>query len=112
MVGVSAGVRIYAIEKYITPQRHDREARIIELTSERWILELYRTIIESLQGIAWMLLVFFVFALIAYPGRRVGAGYRAGSARGPRAQLRPGEEHRIEARLTKGRPDARFRPAR
>lgn len=66
VVGVSAGVRIYEIEKYITPQRHDKEARVIELTSERWILELYRTVIESLQGIAWMLLVFFVFALIAY----------------------------------------------
>jgi ABC-type xylose transport system permease subunit len=66
VVGVSAGVRIYEIEKYVTPQRHDKEARIVQLTSERWILELYRTIIEALQGIAWMLLVFFVFALIAY----------------------------------------------
>ena len=66
VVGVSAGVRIYEIEKYITPERHDKEARIIALTSERWILELYRTVIEALQGIAWMLLVFFVFALIAY----------------------------------------------
>jgi ABC-type xylose transport system permease subunit len=66
VVGVSAGVRIHELEKYITPQRHDKDARIIELTSERWILELYRTVIETLQGIAWMLLVFFVFALIAY----------------------------------------------
>ncbi|MGH8666268.1 MAG: hypothetical protein ACREUX_18560 [Burkholderiales bacterium] len=66
VVGVSAGVRIYEIEKYITPQRGDKEARILDLTSERWILELYRTVIEALQGIAWMLLVFFVFALIAY----------------------------------------------
>jgi hypothetical protein len=66
VVGVSAGVRIYEIEKYITPPRYDKEARIVELTSERWILELYRTVIEALQGIAWMLLVFFVFALIAY----------------------------------------------
>jgi hypothetical protein len=66
VVGVSAGVRIYEIEKYITPQRQDKEARIVALTTERWILELYRTVIEALQGIAWMLLVFFVFALIAY----------------------------------------------
>jgi len=66
VVGVSAGVRIYELEKYITPQRWDKEAKIIELTNERWILELYRTVIETLQGIAWLLLVFFVFALIAY----------------------------------------------
>jgi hypothetical protein len=66
VVGVSAGVRIYELEKYISPARFDKEARILELTQDRWILEIYRTIIESLQGIAWLLLVFFVFALIAY----------------------------------------------
>ena len=66
VVGISAGVRIYELEKYITPQRWDKESKIVELTNERWILELYRTVIETLQGIAWLLLVFFVFALIAY----------------------------------------------
>ena len=66
VVGISAGVRIRELEKYITPMRSEKEARIIELTGDRWILEIYRTVIESLQGIAWMLLVFFVFALIAY----------------------------------------------
>ena len=66
VVGISAGVRIYELEKYITPQHWDKEAKIVQLTNERWVLEIYRTVIESLQGIAWMLLVFFVFALIAY----------------------------------------------
>ncbi len=66
VVGVSAGVRIYALERYVTPSRDDQDAKIIELTSDRWLLELYRTVIETLQGIAWLLLVFFAFALIAY----------------------------------------------
>ena len=66
VVGVSAGVRIYELEKYISPARFDKESRILELTQDRWILEIYRTIIEALQGIAWLLLIFFVFALIAY----------------------------------------------
>lgn len=66
VVGVSAGVRIYELEKYITPWRGDKEQRIVQLTNDRWILELYRTVIETLQGIAWMLLVFFGVALIAY----------------------------------------------
>lgn len=66
VVGISAGVRIYELEKYITPAQWDKESRMIELTQERWVLEIYRTIIESLQGIAWLLLVFFVFALMAY----------------------------------------------
>ncbi|RJP20315.1 MAG: hypothetical protein C4520_11635 [Candidatus Abyssobacteria bacterium SURF_5] len=64
VVGISGGVRIYELQRYITPER-EAEAPI-PLTAERWVLELYRTVIESLQSIAWMLLVFFVFALIAY----------------------------------------------
>ena len=66
VVGVSAGVKIYELEKYITPLRGDKDAVVVRLTQERWVLELYRTVIDTLQGIAWMLLVFFVFALIAY----------------------------------------------
>jgi len=66
VVGVSSGVSIYELEKYITPERWREQGQIVELTGERWVLEVYRTIIETLQGIAWMLLVFFIFALIAY----------------------------------------------
>lgn len=66
VVGVSSGVRVYELERYISPARFDKEARVLTLTQERWILELYRTVIEALQGIAWLLLVFFVFSLIAY----------------------------------------------
>ncbi|TKS54380.1 hypothetical protein E4582_06080 [Luteimonas yindakuii] len=66
VVGVSSGVRIHELERYITPNQWQEEPRIIELTSERWVLEVYRTIIETLQGIAWMLLVFFCIALVAY----------------------------------------------
>jgi len=65
VVGISSGVRIHQIERYITEPRAE-DARIIELTLERWVLEVYRTVIGTLQGIAWMLLVFFVFALIAF----------------------------------------------
>ena len=66
VVGVSSGVRIRDIEKYAAPLRGDKEARVFDFTFERWILEIYRTVIDTLQGIAWMLLVFFVFALVAY----------------------------------------------
>ena len=64
VVGVSGGVRIWDLEKYITAR--DKDQQPVVLNSDRWILEVYRTIIETLQSIAWMLLVFFVFALIAY----------------------------------------------
>ena len=67
VVGTSSGIRIYDMEKYITPLTYaENDKRIvIELTQERWVLEIYRTIIETLQGLAWMMLVFFM-ALIAY----------------------------------------------
>lgn len=66
VVGISKGVRVWELERYITPQQYDEKAVILELTPERWILEIYRTIIETLQGAAWLLLVFFIFALLAY----------------------------------------------
>lgn len=67
VVGISSGVRIWELNKYITPQiTKDGATEIIELTTDRWVLEIYGTIIGTLQGIAWMLLVFFLFALIAY----------------------------------------------
>ena len=67
VVGTSSGIRIYDMEKYITPLTYaENDKRIvIELTQERWVLEIYRTIIETLQGLAWMMLVFFMVALIA-----------------------------------------------
>lgn len=63
VVGISGGVRLWEMEKYIDP---DKMGRILELTPERWMIEIYKTIIGTLQGVAWMLLVFFLFALVAY----------------------------------------------
>ena len=63
VVGVSGGVRIWELEKYITPRSPD-EATIV-LNPDRWLLELYRTVIATLQSTAWMLLVVFAVALIA-----------------------------------------------
>ncbi len=64
VVGVSGGVRIWSLEQYIIPR--DPKQAPLELTGDRWTLEVYRTVIGTLQSIAWMLLVVFVFLLIAY----------------------------------------------
>ncbi len=64
VVGISGGVQIHYLEKFLRPPTEDYSPPV--LTSERWILEIYRTVIESLQSIAVMLLIFFIFALIAY----------------------------------------------
>ena len=64
VVGVSGGVRIHELERYISAP--DKDEEILVLTAERWTLELYRTVIETLQGIAWMFLLVFVVALVAF----------------------------------------------
>ena len=63
VVGVSGGVRVWELERYVTP---DKDGRLLELTDQRWTIELYKTVLGALQGDAWMLLVFFLFALVAY----------------------------------------------
>lgn len=65
VVGISSGVQIWNLERYVNPGPGQR-AEAIPLTADRWILEVYRTIIDTLQGLAWVLLVFFLIALIAY----------------------------------------------
>jgi hypothetical protein len=73
VVGVSSGVPLRDLEKYVTSTLGGREVQsTASLSFDRWIFELYRAAIETLQGIAWMLLVFFVFALIAYVIVRIG----------------------------------------
>jgi len=73
VVGVSAGVQLRDLERYINPTVGGHEVQTATWPGfDRWIFELYRTCIDTLQGIAWMLLVFFVFALIAYVIVRIG----------------------------------------
>ncbi len=64
VVGISGGVRIGYLEHYVNPRPESERA--LELTLDRWVLEVYRTVIGALQSLAWMLLVFFIVALIAY----------------------------------------------
>ena len=65
VVGISTGVRIWQLKQYIEPPTMEN-AQMITLDMNHWVLEVYQTIIGTLQGIAWLLLVFFVFAMIAY----------------------------------------------
>lgn len=64
VVGISGGVKIWELERYMPTQGGDAQALTLDAT--RMVLELYRTVLGTLQGIAWMLLLFFVFTLIAY----------------------------------------------
>ena len=64
VVGISSGVDLDKLEQFVQPAA---EAMVRpELTPEFWGLEIYRTIIGTLGGMAWALLLFFVVALVAF----------------------------------------------
>ena len=85
VVGVSSGVQIWKLEQYVHPERYaPREGGSIPplvLDGPSLGLEIYRTIIQTLQGVAWALLVFFVVALIAFAIIRRGEGRPAGAGK-------------------------------
>lgn len=82
VVGISSGVRINQIQAYLNPRDVKNEGNVLVLTTERWVLEVYRTVIESLQGLAWVLLVFFLVALVMFMVIRVAELVRKAKAGG------------------------------
>ncbi len=79
VVGVSSGVNLYKLEQYTegsqgrwvdrpgVEQKHEgQEWQPPVLNNETWTLEIYRSIVGTIQGIAWALLVFFLVSLVAF----------------------------------------------
>ena len=64
VVGVASGVNVWKLERFIAPEAEGTTRPV--LTAEFWGLEIYRTIIGALGGMAWALLIFFVVSLIAF----------------------------------------------
>ncbi|MCP4684042.1 MAG: hypothetical protein GY867_01215 [bacterium] len=64
VVGVSSGVNIWKLEQLIEPEGEGLVQPA--LTAQNWGLEIYRTVIQTLGGMAWALLIFFIIALIAF----------------------------------------------
>lgn len=83
VVGISSGVQIWKLEQYVHPERYgpDQAAKTLTLDGPSMGLEIYRTIIQTLQGVAWALLVFFVVALIAFAIIRRGETKQPGPGR-------------------------------
>ena len=63
VVGVSGGVQLFELQKYIANKGDAGTPPALTVMS--WCLEVYRTMIETLQSIAWMLLLFFLCGMIA-----------------------------------------------
>jgi hypothetical protein len=65
VVGISAGTRVRPLEEYIAAPSYNKADLRAALTQEFWALELYRTFVATLQGIALMFFVVAVVAIIA-----------------------------------------------
>jgi hypothetical protein len=83
VVGVSNGVQFWKLEQYLRPEPAGPAGmtRPLALTAGAIALEVYRTIILVLQGLAWALLLFFTVALVAFAILRRGEMRPGGSAR-------------------------------
>ncbi len=69
VVGISSGVNLYKIERYINPI--DKETAIYQINQTSWTFEVYRSVIGSLTSLAWLLLIFFIIALITFVIKRI-----------------------------------------
>ncbi len=72
VVGISGGVQIHNLERYIrgdrisTPENGVVDTVPFELTTDAWTLEIYRTVLGTLQSLAWVLFIFFLVSLVGY----------------------------------------------
>ncbi|HEX8372012.1 MAG TPA: hypothetical protein VF585_04480 [Chthoniobacterales bacterium] len=62
--GVSHGVDLYRLERYIQ-KTHEKDV-IPPLTLESWIFELYQVVERTLGGLTWAAMTVFVISLIAF----------------------------------------------
>jgi hypothetical protein len=60
VVGLSRGVLVAELERYTRPAHPSKRSRDRdeEMTQEKWILEVVKTVLESLKAVALMLLAF------------------------------------------------------
>ncbi|HVH59538.1 MAG TPA: hypothetical protein VM709_04360 [Candidatus Sulfotelmatobacter sp.] len=65
VVGISSGTRAKALQEYIAAAEWNKPALQAALTQEFWTLELYRTVMGTLEGVAGLLLLCIFLALIA-----------------------------------------------
>ncbi|MEC5205198.1 hypothetical protein [Vogesella urethralis] len=72
VVGVSGGVNMWEIQKYL---QNGRE-QVMELNGPRWTMEIYRTAMDTLSQISWVMLLFFLCAMVAYVIMRVAESSR------------------------------------
>lgn len=65
VVGVASGSRVRLLEDFVGAPAYSREALSAQLTPEVWIAAMYHTVLESLEGIAWLFILVALILLAA-----------------------------------------------
>lgn len=65
LVGVTAGTRVHALQEYISAPEINKPGMLAQLTQEFWVMELYRTVVGTLEAILWLLLLFALVIVLA-----------------------------------------------
>jgi hypothetical protein len=65
VVGISGGTRVGVLQEYIAAPDWNKAALAAQLTQEFWVMQIYRTIVGTLEGMAGLLLLCIFLALIA-----------------------------------------------
>jgi hypothetical protein len=62
VVGLSRGVLVSELSHYARPAAKSKKGHSEEMTTDEWILEVTKTVLESLKAVALILLVFLAVA--------------------------------------------------
>lgn len=63
LVGVSSGTRVRLLEDYISAPAYYKPELAAQLTPELWAIALYHTVVDTLLGVAWLLVAFALIAM-------------------------------------------------
>src|SRR5215470_7953374 len=66
VVGVASRTRIRLLEEYLAAPVWNQTAIQGQMTQAFWVLEMYRTLIGAVEGIAWMLVLLALMGVGAY----------------------------------------------
>ena len=65
VLGISGGTRVKPLQEYISAAEYNKAALQAALTQEFWAIELYRTVLGTLESVAGLLLLCIFLTLIA-----------------------------------------------
>ncbi len=65
VVGIASRSRVRLLEDFMGAPAYNRDTLNAQLTQELWVVAMYHTIVDSLEGIAWLFVIVGLILLAA-----------------------------------------------